>query len=48
MPKIAAIWARVSSKGQAEMSPDGQVERVMNKLNSQGYIVPPEYIFKVV
>ena len=48
MSKIGAIWARVSSQGQAEMSPDGQVERVKTKLNSLGYVVPPEYIFKVV
>ena len=46
--KIAAIWARVSSKGQAELSPEGQVERVRSKLEGLGYIVPPDFIFKVV
>jgi site-specific DNA recombinase len=48
MTRVAAIWARVSSPGQAEMSPDSQVERVKTKLNALGYAVPPEYIFKVV
>jgi len=48
MTKIAAIWARVSSMGQAEMSPEGQIERVRNKLESLGYVIPPEYIIKVI
>jgi len=46
--KVAAIWARVSSKGQTELSPEGQVERVRSKLEGLGYIVPPDFIFKVV
>ncbi len=46
--RIAAIWTRVSGKGQAELSPEGQVERVRSKLEGLGYIVPPEFIFKVV
>jgi site-specific DNA recombinase len=45
--KIAAIWARVSSKGQEEMSPEGQVERVRPKLEDAGYVIPEENIFKV-
>lgn len=44
--KIAAIWARVSSRGQEEISPEGQVERVKTKLTGFGYI--PQHIFKVV
>ena len=44
--KIAAIWARVSSQGQQELSPEGQVERVKAKLKGLGYI--PQHIFKVV
>jgi len=44
--KIAAIWARVSSLGQAEISPEGQVERVKAKLENLGYTA--QYTFKVV
>lgn len=47
MNNIAAIWARVSSIGQQELSLDGQSERVKGKLESLGYIIPPEFIFKV-
>ena len=46
--RLAAIWARVSSKGQAELSPESQVERVKTKLEALGYTIPPEFIFKVV
>ena len=46
--KTAAIWARVSSPGQGEMSPDGQVERVKDKLSQLGYSIPQGYVFKVV
>ena len=46
--KIAAVWARVSSVGQQELSPDGQVERVKKRLIDQGFTIPHEYIFKVV
>ncbi len=45
--RIAAVWARVSTKGQSELSPDGQAERVKAKLEGLGYIVPPHYVFKV-
>jgi len=44
----AAIWARVSSSSQTELSLDGQVERVKQKLEDKGFIIPPQYIFKVV
>lgn len=43
--KVAAIWARVSSLGQEEISPEGQVERVKVKLESLGYVV--QYVFKI-
>ena len=42
--KIAAIWARVSSRGQTELSLDSQIERCKAKLESLGYTVPPELI----
>ena len=45
--KVAAIWARVSTQDQRELSLDGQVERVKAKLEEQGYIVPPERILAV-
>lgn len=46
--KTAAIWARVSSIGQAELSPDGQIERVKTKLDEMGYFVLPDNIIKTV
>jgi len=46
--KIAAIWARVSSISQKELSPDGQVDRVKTHLTDLGFTIPEEYIFKVV
>jgi site-specific DNA recombinase len=46
--KTAAIWARVSSIGQRELSPEGQVDRVKTRLLDLGYSVPEECIFKVV
>lgn len=45
--KIAAIWARVSTKAQNELSLDGQVERAQCKLVEEGYVVPLDFIFKV-
>lgn len=44
--RVAAIWARVSSEGQQDLSLSGQVERVKAKLENLSYI--PQYIFKVV
>jgi len=44
--KIAAIWARVSTQDQRELSLDGQVERVKTKLEGLGYQVPPDMILK--
>lgn len=43
--RTAAIWARVSSKGQEELSPEGQVERVKGTLEKLCYV--PQYIFTV-
>lgn len=37
--RVAAIWARVSSPGQKEISLDGQVERAKVRLESSGYMV---------
>ena len=36
--KTAAIWARVSTKGQKEISPDTQIEHCRKLLQSKGYI----------
>ena len=44
--KVAAIWARVSTQDQRELSLDGQVERVRVKLEDLGYQVPPDMIFR--
>lgn len=43
--RTAAIWARVSSKGQEELSPEGQAERVKGTLEKLCYV--PQYIFTV-
>ncbi|MBU2009145.1 MAG: recombinase family protein [Chloroflexi bacterium] len=45
--KIAAVWARVSTQDQRELSLKGQVERCRTKLESLGYLVPPERILAV-
>ncbi len=47
MEKIAAIWARVSTPGQAEPSLDSQVTRARAKLENAGYVVPAERILAV-
>ncbi len=44
--KVAAIWARVSSPGQSDLSPDGQAERVKSKLESLGYEI--RYTIKAI
>jgi len=43
---IGSIWARVSTPGQTELSLDSQVMRVKNKMESLGFKIPPEYIFR--
>ncbi len=45
--KIAAIWARVSTQGQAETSLDSQVNEVKDWLEKQQYVVPDEFILRV-
>lgn len=45
--KVAAIWARVSTGGQRELSLDGQEDRARAKLEGLGYFVPAERILKV-
>ena len=45
--KTAAIWARVSTDGQRELSLDSQEDAVKKELDAQGYDVPPEYVLKV-
>jgi len=42
MTKIGAIWARISTPEQASL--ESQIERARAKLESAGYIVPPERI----
>jgi hypothetical protein len=45
--RLAAIFARVSTPGQREISLDTQVDRASSKLQAQGYHVPPDRILKV-
>lgn len=47
MSKIAAIWARVSTEGQAETSLPSQIARVTEKLEAAGYTVPPDRVLSV-
>ncbi len=42
-----AIWARVSTQGQAELSLDSQVNEVKSWLEEQGWTVPDDKILKV-
>src|SRR5687767_4144398 len=46
-PPIAALWARVSTRDQVELSPEGQVSRVRPMLESKGYVVPDDKVLKV-
>ncbi len=45
--KLAAVWARVSTHNQSELSLESQVERAKAKLESQGYTVPPDMVLAV-
>lgn len=45
--KPAAIWARVSTPDQRELSPDSQEAAVRQVLEAQGYTVADEHIIKV-
>ena len=44
---IAAIWCRVSTHDQRELSLDSQEIAVRRILEAEGYTVPPQYILKV-
>ncbi len=44
---IAAIWCRVSTHDQRELSLDSQEVAVRRILEIEGYTVPPQYILKV-
>jgi DNA invertase Pin-like site-specific DNA recombinase len=44
---VAALWARVSTRDQVELSPEGQVSRVRPMLESKGYVVPDGKVLKV-
>ena len=46
-PLIAAVWARVSTLGQLDLSPETQVNEVKPWLEEQGFIVPDDRLFKV-
>lgn len=45
--KVAAIWCRVSTDGQRELSLDSQEAAVRKALEAQGYEVPEELVLKV-
>lgn len=47
MARISAIWARVSTIGQAETSLDSQISRAEARLIDAGYSVPKECILAV-
>ena len=44
---LAAIWSRVSTHDQREMSLDSQESALQSCLVVMGYEVPPEYVLKV-
>lgn len=44
-PRIAAIYIRVSTDDQAELSPDSQLETVRAWAGQHGYLVPEQYIY---
>ena len=46
-PNVAAIWSRVSTHGQGELSLDSQEVAVRKALEAQGYDAPPQYVLKV-
>ena len=45
--KVAAIWCRVSTSDQRELSLDSQEVAVRKALKDQGYDTPAEYVLKV-
>ena len=44
--KVAAIWCRVSTSDQRELSLDSQEIAVRKALEAQGYEAPQQYIWK--
>ena len=44
-PKLAAVYIRVSTDDQAELSPDSQLETIRAWARSNGYLIPDQYIF---
>ena len=44
---IAAIWCRVSTHDQRELSLESQEVAVRRILEAEGYTVPPQYILQV-
>ena len=44
-PRIAAIYIRVSTDDQAELSPDSQLETVRAWAGQHGYLVPEQYVY---
>ena len=46
-PDVAAIWCRVSTHDQRELSLDAQEGVVQRVLEGMGLVVPPEYVLKV-
>lgn len=43
---VAAIWGRVSTHDQRELSLDSQEAAVRKTLEAQGYEAPPQYVLK--
>ena len=44
---VAAIWARVSTPDQRELSPESQEAAVRQVLEAQGFTVASEHVLKV-
>ncbi|KSV58930.1 recombinase family protein [Acetivibrio ethanolgignens] len=42
--KTAAVYIRVSTDKQEELSPESQLDKVMEYAKSNGYYIPKEYI----
>ena len=46
-PRVAAIWCRVSTHDQSELSLDSQEKAVRPVLEQQGFEVPSQYVLQV-
>ena len=44
-PKLAAVYIRVSTDDQTELSPDSQLETIRAWAKDHGYLIPDRYIF---